>query len=179
MSNENLPQPVTPTLPSGIYAQASFIPTLSLKRLFTDLVGGDAGYVSGPYYSTFDTNGLAALTNDSMALNLTGVTTLVHDVVLTYKLTDNGSDSEVVLLPVGGTTVQIGVSDELGNLYQTQEPTVFNFVSLRKYSNGVHDNMILRGSVVHNVGDVVRLQVQVTNSARMHMFGVNWSVRTV
>lgn len=178
---ENQPTPVTPVPPSGKYAQLSFIPTVGLTKLFIDIAANPIpGYLQGPpWYSTFETNGLASYVDDLLTLQgITGLVTLQHDIVVTYKLTDNGSDSNVATLPIGGTTVQLGVSDAGGVLYKTVGDG-FDFVSLRKYSNGVHDNMILRGTSVHSAGDVLRLQLLSTNSARVHMFGIHWVVKTI
>lgn len=175
---ENLPGQSIPTSSSG-FAAAAFIPSGGDVSLTTDMPGL-AGYIEAPPgFTKVASSGIATFpTNDRMSFVLGANTIIQHDVVVTYKLTDVGSDSAISTLPAGGTTLQIALVDGTDTILQTAGAGPVNIMSLRKFDNGKHDTIILRGRIDTANGDIARIKFFTTNAARINVFSVSWKVST-
>jgi hypothetical protein len=187
---ENLPSSTTPTV-SGGFGAAAFIPTIGAPQLTTDLttaegVGVWSGYIQAPpAFTKTASSGLVAFTaNSDIGTILLGSDSIInHDIVITYKLTDSGSDTTVNTLPAGGTTIQIAVVNDLDVIYKTpaSDPPQIDVLTLRKFTNGVHDTVILKSRIQHSNNDKVRIKFWGVNGngvdgVRINCFSINWQM---
>jgi hypothetical protein len=188
---ENLPSGTTPTI-SGGFGEATFIPTGGNPSLATDLIiqesaGVWVGYLeTPPAFSKTASSGLVNFpeNSDVGTISLSSDTIINHDIVITYKLTDVGSDATVLDLPSGGTTLQVAIVNETGSIYQnpSTDPPQVDIFTLRKFNNGIHDTIILKGRILHSNSDTIRIKFWAVNGnvaagARINCFSVNWQLR--
>jgi hypothetical protein len=189
---ENLPGGTIPTAGEG-FAAAAFITSSTDPELTSDLltaegVGVWAGYIEAPpAFTKTATSGICTFpaAGDIGTMSLVSDTIINHDIVITYKLTDQGSDSTIANLPAGGTTLQVAIVDGTDTIYQTplSNPPQVDILSMRKFTNGVHDTIILRGRVLHSNADTVRIKFwavngDAINQVRINCFSVSWRMQT-
>lgn len=187
---ENLPYGTTPTVSSG-FGEAVFIPTGGNPSLVTDLttaegVGVWVGYLEAPpAFTKTASSGLVTFpaNSDVGTIALGSDSVIDHDIVITYKLTDAGSDTTIANLPAGGTTLQVAIVDGTDAIYKTPVSDLpqVNILTLRKFNNGVHDTIILKGRIQHSNADTVRIKFwavngSAINGARINCFSVNWQM---
>jgi hypothetical protein len=188
---ENLPSGTTPTVGGG-FGEAIFIPSSGDTALTTDLttsggVGVWVGYIEAPPAFTKTTSsGLVTFpSNSDIGIISLGVdTTITHDLVITYKITDVGSDSTIACLPNGGTTLQVSIVDGADTIYQTSlsDPPQVDILALRKSNNDTPSSIImLRGRIKHSNADTVRIKFcvvngNVVNGVRINCFSINWQM---
>jgi hypothetical protein len=187
-SPENLPRGTTPTVGGG-FGEAIFIPSSGDTSLATDLttsggVGVWIGYIEAPpAFTKTASSGLVTFPSNSEigTISLSADTIINHDLVITYKITDAGSNSTIANLPNGGTTLQVAIVDGADAIYQmhSSDPPQVDILTLRKSGNGVHSTIILRGRIKHSNADTVRIKFwavngNVVNGARINCFSVNW-----
>ena len=182
MSNfnpDNLPINTPQSSGSGV-SVAEFIPTVTKPALITDMPGSE-GYIESPAgFTNVFSNGLSTFpTNDRMSFSPGGETTLNHELTISYKLTNVGSDSDINELPIGGTTIQATLVDGFDTILQTSGGNPVNLISSRKHDNGKHDIIILKGLINTNDGDIARIKFFVTDPARISIFGISWRVSTL
>jgi len=140
-------------------------------------MAGLSGYLeSPPDFTKTASSGILSFARDLGTFSLGGPTIINHDLVITYKLTDVGDDANIGTLPGGGTTLRVAIVDGTDTIIQTPayDPHQVDILALRKFTNGVHDTIILRGRAEHSNGDQVRIKFFVTDAARINCFSVSW-----
>jgi hypothetical protein len=187
---ENLPTGTTPIV-GARFGAVSFIPTVGDPALTTDLNTADGagvwvGYIEvPPAFTKTVSSGLVTFPNgsDVGTMALLSDTIINHDLVINYKLTDIGSNFSTTNLPPGGTTLQVAIVNGADEIYQTpiNDLPQFEIIGLRKFSNGIHDTIILKGRIQHSNTDTVRIKFwavngSAVNGVRINCFTVNWQM---
>lgn len=104
------------------------------------------GYLENPLTFTKTVSSeIASFAGDVATFSLGSTTIINHDIVIIYKLTNVGRNPDISLLPVAVTALQGSLVEEADTIFKkpASDPQV-DIVGLRKFTNGVHDTIILR-----------------------------------
>lgn len=191
---ENLPaQLPTSASAGGSIAEADFTPSAADVSLVTEVttaevqppaLGGSlayVGYLQTPPGFKEETSTASAMFRDGEWADIIAAvdSEISHEIVLTYKLTDAGSDVAVSNVPAGGAQISVILVDENDN-------QVGNAISSRKSLGGAHANIIYKDIVTHSNGDNVRMKFIIPEhpdytgvGLRLTIFGINWRITLV